>query len=56
MAELWVVDGLTYSMEKGNLINEKNLFQIEYFHFNISDHSFQCEFQFEQARMLVWRR
>ena len=21
-----------------------NLFQIEYFHFHISDHSFQCEF------------
>ncbi len=22
-----------------------NLFQIEYFHFHIIDHSFQCEFQ-----------
>ena len=26
-------------------VSEQNLFQIEYFHFNISDHSFQCEFQ-----------
>ena len=27
-------------------VNEQNLFQIEYFHFNIGDCSFQCEFQF----------
>ena len=28
-----------------------NLFQIEYFHFHISDHSFQCEFQFSFTRV-----
>ena len=28
------------------VVNEQKLFQIEYIHYNISDHSFQCEFQF----------